>query len=130
MAGSDDDADADMPDDDAQSSFSSPSTSYTIKSVQGRAVAREKKRALIQEAVAWCRANGKGARSALRTGSFAGETKAEVHNELKRGDREIVRDHHNQILTNEEASSRAHMPSGSVARNADRNRANAESENV
>ena len=29
-------------------------------------------------------------------------TKAEVHNELKRVERVVLRDHHNQILTNEE----------------------------
>jgi hypothetical protein len=58
---------------------------------------------MIMKAAQWCRDNaGKGAKAAKKTGLFPGVTHNEIHNELKRGNRVIIRDHHHQILTNDE----------------------------
>ena len=64
------------------------------------------RRKLRQEAVRWCRAgNGQRGESSCKdrcTGLFPGVTRNMIQSALKNLDTTVIRDHHNQILTNDE----------------------------
>ena len=63
---------------------------------------KEAKRKRLEQAVQWCKDNGKGARAALRTGLFPGVTKNQLHGRLQSSNTQVIRDHHLQVLTNDE----------------------------
>ena len=79
-----------------------PVGSYTNRSLAAAQVEKTALRKLLQDAVTWCRENGKGARKALKTGLFPGVTRNLLDKALRKSDTVVHRDHHNQILTNQE----------------------------
>ena len=78
------------------------SKTYTNKALAAQARFLAERRKLRQAAVDWCREHGKGSKAAVKSGLFPGVTRNMIQTALVAKKSVCIRDHHNQILTNEE----------------------------
>lgn len=76
--------------------------SYTNRALALQAKELAERRKLLEKAVDWCRETGRGARAAEKVGLFPGVTRHMIEAVFRKKNTIVVRDHHCQILTNEE----------------------------
>ena len=63
---------------------------------------RQKLRERLDEALERCKSSGRGGKAAVKSGLFLGVTRNMIDKRLGSGQRITLRDHHLQILTNDE----------------------------